>query len=116
MSPSSSTDAVLTQVLADADRYFAARADDAVPTRLFVPRRVTVEAKQVLVGYENIVAEWCNGHPQWGYGVIVVTDTGQPVIAAYGDWIVRGPSRTYRIVSDGAIFSEYESLIPTVSE
>jgi hypothetical protein len=108
----------LGQVRADALRYFAEREQvgGGSPTRLLRHRPATVEAKQVLVGYENEVAEWSGGVAVYGRGVVVWTDTGDLTHAGYGDWVVRGPFGDFYPVPDRVIFSQYEGVIPVVSE
>jgi hypothetical protein len=84
--------------------------------RILRRRPATVEAWQVDEFNLLDVATWCGGTAAKGIGVWVVTDTGQPAVAKFGDWMIKGPFGEFYPAPDRVVFSNYEAVIPVVAE
>lgn len=84
------------------------------PTR-FRPRPITVEARQLL-GCDDghlpqEVATWCGGSLAGTYDdpkLILDGPRGTFMVARCGDWIVREPSGTVRVLAPDAFAATYE--------
>lgn len=80
-------------------------------------RPTVVEAKRLTEESAEEIARWCGG---WKFAVGYVRwfsrDANTVLQAEAGDWVVRNAFGDFVRVSDSAIFSEYEAVVPLVSE
>jgi hypothetical protein len=82
-------------------------------------RPTTVEAKRITAETREDVLAWLSQEVSaWAYGMRGVTWHQDGVMhdAFIGDWVVKNPWGEYHPVSDAALFSRYESVLPGVSE
>jgi hypothetical protein len=80
-------------------------------------RPTTVEAKRLTEDNQEELARWVGG---WTFGTNFVRwfdrDTGKVAEARVGDWIVRTAFGHHKPVSDAALLSQYDRVLPAVAE
>ena len=80
-------------------------------------RPTTVEARRITEKNRREIAEWVTG---WTYGMYHVRwfdkDSQQVMTAGIGDWIVRNAFGRFVQTYDRQLWSEYDRIVPAVSE
>lgn len=74
-------------------------------------RPLTVEAMRVEANNLYLVATWCGGVLAEGKGVWVTTDTGAPLMAEIGQWLIRGPRNNFYPSPEDSLWAAYEAPI-----
>lgn len=82
-------------------------------------RPTVVEARQLTRDPDNReeLARWVGG---WTYGMSLIRwfdrDTGRVMEAQFDDWLVKTAFGHYKAVPDSVLLSQYDRILPVVTE